>query len=211
MLLPVIPQPRYAVLSSLKALVTILDAAKLHNTQNLQQDLDKARDHIKNAVTAWLPTVPKDKNPAKKLAFELAGKSAVVYGGPLMSPIAYKWKISFNENAKNIAWWNEFPEFNHNEFIGWSSHPVDKPYGIVELRSNLEHERVQKRFTVAERLLSGRRPAPYVVVPEGQALLEQMLWAMVYGDFVTTYLALLNNQDPAPVDLVEKFKLELNK
>ena len=62
------------------------------------------------------------------------------------------------------------PEFNHNEFIGWSSHPVEKPFAVVEIRSNLEHPRVQKRFVVTERLLSGKRPAPIVVEPHGDTL-----------------------------------------
>jgi glucose/mannose-6-phosphate isomerase len=173
-------------------------------------ELEKASKFLTEAVKAWLPTVPTAENEAKKLANELAGKSGVVYGGPLMSPAAYKWKISFNENAKNIAWWNEFPEFNHNEFIGWSSHPVQKPYGVIELRSSLEHPRVQKRFEVSERLLSGKRPAPHVVNVQGESLLQQLVWAITFGDFVTIYLALLNNLNPAPVELVEKLKKELN-
>ncbi|OGL40454.1 hypothetical protein A3J32_01600 [Candidatus Saccharibacteria bacterium RIFCSPLOWO2_02_FULL_46_7] len=95
--------------------------------------------------------------------------------------------------------------------IGWSSHPIQKPYAVVDLRSNLEHPRVQKRFEVTENLLSGRRPAPNIVQIEGETLLEQLLWTIAFGDFVSIYLALLNNINPAPVELVEKFKLELNK
>jgi hypothetical protein len=41
-------------------------------------------------------------------------------------------------------------------------------------------------------------------------LLQQLVWAITYGDFVTIYLALLNNLNPAPVILVEKLKTELN-
>ena len=95
--------------------------------------------------------------------------------------------------------------------IGWSSHPIEKPYGIVDLRSNLEHPRVQKRFEVTEKLLSGRRPAPNVVQVKGETILEQLLWAVAFGDFVSIYLALLNNVNQAPVELVEKFKIELDK
>ncbi|HLG90630.1 MAG TPA: SIS domain-containing protein, partial [Candidatus Saccharimonadales bacterium] len=157
------------------------------------------------------PTVPTSQNPAKKLALELAGKSPVIYAGPLLAPAAYKWKINFNENAKNLAWWNELPEFDHNELIGWSSHPSQKPYEIIELRSKLEHPRVQKRFQAGEKLLSGLRPAPNVVEVQGETLLEQLLWAVNFGDFVSIYLALLNNINPTPVDLVEKFKKSLNE
>jgi glucose/mannose-6-phosphate isomerase len=208
--LPKAEQPRYAVFYNLVALLTTLEAAGLLLESDISGQLEKASKFLTEAVKAWLPTVPTAENEAKKLANELAGKSGVVYGGPLMSPAAYKWKISFNENAKNIAWWNEFPEFNHNEFIGWSSHPVQKPYGVIELRSNLEHPRIQKRFEVSERLLSGKRPAPHVVNVQGESLLQQLVWAITFGDFVTIYLALLNNLNPAPVELVEKLKKELN-
>lgn len=206
---PKAEQPRYAVFYNLVALLTLLQSAGLLGNEDISSQLTRAANFLKAEVQKWLPTVPAEQNPAKKLAMELAGKSPVIYGGPLMSPVAYKWKISFNENAKNVAWWNEIPEFNHNEFIGWSSHPVDKPYGIIDLRSNLEHPRVQKRFEVSERLLSGLRPAPHVVEVQGQTLAEQIAWAVAYGDFVTIYLALLNNVNPAPVELVEKFKTEL--
>jgi glucose/mannose-6-phosphate isomerase len=208
--LPKAEQPRYAVFYNLVALLTTLEAAGLLGESDISAELENASKFLTEAVKAWLPTVPTAENEAKKLANDLAGKSGVVYGGPLMSPAAYKWKISFNENAKNIAWWNEFPEFNHNEFIGWSSHPVQKPYGVIELRSSLEHPRVQKRFEVSERLLSGKRPAPHVVNVQGESLLQQLVWAITFGDFVTIYLALLNNLNPAPVELVEKLKKELN-
>jgi glucose/mannose-6-phosphate isomerase len=208
--LPKAEQPRYAVFYNLVALLTTLEAAGLLGESDISAELENASKFLTEAVKAWLPTVPTAENEAKKLANDLAGKSGVVYGGPLMSPAAYKWKISFNENAKNIAWWNEFPEFNHNEFIGWSSHPVQKPYSVIELRSSLEHPRVQKRFEVSERLLSGKRPAPHVVNVQGESLLQQLVWAITFGDFVTIYLALLNNLNPAPVELVEKLKKELN-
>jgi glucose/mannose-6-phosphate isomerase len=207
--IPKAEQPRYAVFYNLVALLTLLQSAGLVDNIDISSQLTRAANFLKQEVQKWVPTVPTENNAAKKLAMELAGKSPVIYGGPLMAPVAYKWKISFNENAKNIAWWNELPEFNHNEFIGWSSHPVDKPYGVIDLRSKLEHPRVQKRFEVSERLLSGMRPAPHIVEVQGDTLIEQIVWAVTYGDFVTIYLALLNNINPAPVELVEKFKTEL--
>lgn len=208
-LLPKAAQPRYAVFYNLRALVQILEAAGMVNEAEASSQMKQTAGFLQQAVQNWLPTVPGAQNPAKHLAMELAGKSGVVYGGPLMAPAAYKWKISFNENAKNVAWWGQYPEFNHNEFIGWSSHPVDKPYAVVDLLSTFEHPRVQKRFELSDKLLSGRRPAAHVVQAQGETLLEQLLWTTNFGDFVTIYLALLNGVNPAPVDLVEKFKKEL--
>jgi len=208
-LLPKAEQPRYAVFFNLKALLILLESAGLINHDPIAQ-LEGSADFLKAAVEPWLPTVPTDINPAKKIALEVIGKSAVIYAGPKLAPAAYKWKISFNENAKQVAWWNQYSEFNHNEFMGWTKQPVDKPYAVIDLRSNLEHPRIQKRFEVTERLLSGLRPAPIVVNIQGQNLLEHLLWAIALGDFVTLYTALLNGLNPAPVDLIEKFKKSLD-
>jgi glucose/mannose-6-phosphate isomerase len=209
--LPDVAQPRYSVLANYKAVLTVLAAAGVVKGEEVFATINQAADFLEKSVQAWVPTVPTKDNPAKQLAQELLGKSVVIYGGPLTYAAAYKWKISFNENAKQVAWVNQLPEFNHNEFIGWSEQPVNKPYAVVDLRSNLEHERVQKRFEVTERLLSGLRPEPHVVRPEGQTSLEQLVWAVAYGDFVSLYLALLNGLNPAPVDLVERLKKALDE
>ncbi len=211
MLIPKVEQPRFSALYMLKALAVVLETVGLLNEEQASIAIHQAGDFLKQKVTGWTATVPAKDNPAKKLAEELAGKSVVVYAGPLLAPAAYKWKINFNENAKNVAWWNQLPEFNHNEMIGWTNQPIEKPYAIVDLRSNLEHPRIQKRFEITEKLLSGRRPAPNIVQVQGQTILEQLIWTVAYGDFVSIYLALLNNVNPSPVELVEKFKTELDK
>ena len=210
-LLPKTSQPRFGVLYSLKAYITILEKAGLVAAAAAESELHQSSIFLRQSITSWLPTVPTKDNIAKLLALELMGKSPVIYAGPKLFPAAYKWKISFNENAKNVAWCNQLPEFNHNEFLGWTSHPVEKLYGVIDLRSNLEHKRVQKRFEVSERLLSGKRPATHVVQVKGDTVLQELLWAVALGDFVSLYLALLNGINPTPVDLIEKFKLSLNK
>ena len=208
--LPTVNQPRYAVLYNLRALLQILIYARVLDGSVLAE-LERAAAYLNDAVSSWRPEVPTAQNQAKQIALELVGKSIVVYAGPKMYPAAYKWKISFNENAKHVAWVNQFPEFNHNEFIGWSKQPQDKPYAVIDLRSSLENERVQKRFVVTERLLSGMRPSPIVVTPQGDALLEQLVWTVALGDYVSLYLALLNGLNPTPVELVERFKQEMTK
>jgi glucose/mannose-6-phosphate isomerase len=208
-LLPGGLQPRHATLASLKALATILDGFRV--TKSSADELTAVSEFLKAASASWLPTVPASQNQAKKIAQELMGKSAVIYSGPKLFPAAYKWKININENAKQVAWCNQLPEFNHNEMMGWTEQPVQKPYGVIEIRSNLEDPRIQKRFEITEKVLSGKRPSPLIIQPEGQSLLEQLLWAITLGDFVSLYLALLNNLNPTPVELIEKFKKALEQ
>ena len=201
-------QPRFTFGYQYAALTQLLERVGL--VKGLSPVVAEGSELVKKAISGWLPTVPQKENLAKTVALEIAGKSAVIYSGPKMFPACYKWKISLNETAKNIAWCNQYSEFNHNEFMGWSSHPEHKPYAVVDLRSKHEHPQIQKRFEVSERLLSGRRPAPIVIdIPKGQHELHDMMWTIALGDFVSVYLALANGVNPTPVDLIEKLKSEL--
>lgn len=200
-------QPRMTFGYQLRALCEIFEQARL--CSGTVDQLNQTSTWLKNEIVTWIPTNSVKSNQAKQLALECIGKSPVIYAGPKLFPAAYKWKISFNENAKNVAWYGEFPEFNHNEFLGWSSHPIKKPYTVIDLRSNLEHPQIQKRFEVTEKLLSGKRPAPLVIQVRGETLAQQLLWTIALGDFVSIYTALLNGLNPTPVELVEKFKREI--
>lgn len=200
-------QPRMATFYFVAAFVAIVK--NLGVTNGDVNELAAVGEWLKGEMEQWKAEAPLANNVAKQLATQLVGKTVIMYAGPKLYPAANKWKICFNENAKNTAWVNQYPEFNHNEFIGWSSHPVEKPFAVVEIRSSLEHERVQKRFEVSERLLSGMRPAPIVITPKGETVLEQLAWSFALGDFTSIYLAILNGVNPTPVDLVEKLKKEL--
>ena len=207
-LLPVGFQPRMAVIYNLVALITLLTHFKVVSS-TLLDEVRSTGDFVKEASDAWTKEVTVDKNYAKQLALLAVGKTPVFYGGELTAPVAYKWKISWNENAKNVAFWNEYPEFNHNEFMGWASHPIEKPFAVFDLVSNFEHSQVLKRFEVSDKLLSGRRPKANVIALGGDTLLKQLLWGSILADFTSIYVAVLNGVDPTPVELIEKLKAEL--
>lgn len=206
--IPPCPQPRAGVFYMYRALVEIFVAAKLVPHTAIA-DLEKLVAPLQAVTKKWTADVPEKDNDAKQLAQKMAGKTVLIYGGTLMFPAAYKWKIDVNENAKNTAWATPLPEFDHNEITGWSSHPVQKPFAVIELLSSFEHPRTQKRFEVGARLLSGLRPAAEQITAKGDSPLEHMLYHVLLGDMAATYLGLLNNVNPTPVDLVEKFKKEL--
>jgi glucose/mannose-6-phosphate isomerase len=205
--LPAGLQPRMAVIYNLRALLALFENFGI--VHGKLQEIEVLSQWLGEESAAWGPTVPSEQNYAKQLAKEAVGKTPVFYGGALTAPVAYKWKISFNENAKNIAFWNEYPEFNHNEFLGWTSHPVEKPFAVFDLISSFEHPQILKRFEISDRLLSGLRPKATVVNLVGDSLIAQLLWASILADYVSIYVAILNGVDPTPVELIEKFKKEL--
>lgn len=207
-MVPKAVQPRMAVLYAYRALVEVLIAHGLAEA-NATGMLESIVPKLEAAIVGWTKEVPTADNAAKQLALQLVGKTPIIYSSRLMEPAAYKWKISVNENGKNTAWMGTLPEFNHNEFMGWTSHPVEKPFAVIDLLSSFDHPRIQKRFEVSDRLLSGMRPKSIDVTAQGDSPLEQLFYLVLFGDFVTIYLGLLNGVDPSPVALVEKLKLEL--
>lgn len=201
-------QPRMAMLYNLRAVLALFESFGIINGI-LNQQVAELSGWLEEESSKWLPEVPVEQNYAKQLAHEAVGKTPVFYGGALTAPLAYKWKISWNETAKNVAFWNEYPEFNHNEFMGWTSHPVEKPFVVFDLLSSYERPRVLQRFELSDKLLSGKRPAAKSIQLQGDSLLAQLIWGAILADFASTYTAILNNVDPTPVALIEKLKQEL--
>ncbi|MFZ1301934.1 MAG: bifunctional phosphoglucose/phosphomannose isomerase [Candidatus Microsaccharimonas sp.] len=207
-ILPTGVQPRMAMLYNLRGLITLLETFGVIDG-SLNKEVESLSGWLEEESAKWAPEVPATENYAKQLAHEAVGKTPIFYGGALTAPLAYKWKISFNETAKNVAFWNEYSEFNHNEFMGWASHPVEKPFVVFDILSSFERPRILQRFELTDKLLSGKRPAAKIIQLKGDTLLAQFLWGAILADFASTYAAILNGVDPTPVVLIEKLKEEL--
>lgn len=202
-------QPRMATIQMVKGLLKILQNFSVID-DTVCRDITEAADWLHLQTETWEKETETTHNYAKQLALLAVGKTGIFYGSPRIAPLAYKWKISWNENAKNVAFCNLLPEMNHNEFIGWSSHPVEKPFAVFDVVSDLEDERVTRRFALTDRLLSGMRPKANTIHLAGDSLVQQMLWGLALAEFTSIYLGILNGVNPTPVELVEKFKAELN-
>lgn len=206
--LPTGYQPRMVAWYGLRALAELMEG--LGFAAGAVAELEEAARFLAQLSNEWGLEVLTGENRAKQIAEECAGKAVWIYSGPALNSAARKWKIDINENAKHVASWNELPEFNHNEFLGWTEHPRQKPFTVIQLQSALDGERVQKRFEVTNRLLSGRMPAPVVVESRGDSHIQHLLWACLLGDYVSLYLAVLNNVNPGRVEAIEQLKRELD-
>lgn len=202
-------QPRMAMIMNLRAMLLMLGSFGF-NTHDLCEEMAESREWLRTETESWSRESSTDSNYAKQLALLSVGKTPVFYGGPLTAAIAYKWKISWNENAKNLSFCNQYPEFSHNEFIGWSSHPVEKPFVVFDIISDHESIRIIERMELSDRLLSGMRPKAHQIRLQGATLMQQLLWGSVLADYVSIYVALLNGVNPEPVELIEKFKQQLS-
>ncbi len=114
-------QPRAAVGSLSMPLLATLEAAGLCHEH--ASDVAAAAAQLEADDAMLRPECPDDENPAKSLARRLENRLAVVYGAGPTGPVARRWKGQINENAKAPAFFNELPELDHNELMGWTSLP----------------------------------------------------------------------------------------
>lgn len=200
--------PRMFLATNLRAFLEIFTAYGIVD-ETILRELETVANNLAEVAKMWGVEVPFKANTAKQLAWHCAGKTPIFYASARFRSAAYKWKIAINESAKNTAWCGEYSEFNHNEFMGWASHPVEKPFAVFDIRSSFENTRIAKRFEISNRLLSGLRPKETEIWLEGETMLEQFLWSNIFADYTSAYLGILNGVDPAPVPLIEKLKQEL--
>lgn len=137
----------------------------------------------------------------------LVSATPIVYASDRWATVARIWKIKMNENAKTPAFWNVFPELNHNEMIGWTA-----PHGrfhVVLLRDTEDHPQVQKRFDATLTLLREKGISASLVPIEGTTLIEKCFSTLLVGDWASYQLALVLGVDPSPVPMVEDLKNRL--
>jgi glucose/mannose-6-phosphate isomerase len=176
-----------------------------------EQDFAKAFDLLEKLCEEW--TIEGTNPIAKDMAKDLHGNLGIIYGlGPWQAIIANRWKGQINENSKNHIFVNQFPELNHNEILAWvkaGEQGVGKYLGII-LEDGTESAKMKKRAEVTEGLVKDLCSFQHVAAV-GETLLEKLLSLTYLGDFVSLYLAALNQVDPENIDSINILKTELGK
>jgi len=207
---PTIPMPRLALGALVAPLFVVLFRMGMlpeaHATLlRAQQQLARRRDQCK-------PAADVDRNPAREFARRIGRTIPIIYGnGGLGGVAALRWKQSVNENAKAPAYWNEYPELDHNEVCGWGQHGdvTRQVFTLVELRHGLEDARLERRAIATRALIEEALCQVLTVEAEGEGRLAQLLDLTYVGDWTSYYLALDNDVDPGPIDAITQLKAML--
>jgi glucose/mannose-6-phosphate isomerase len=200
--------PRAALPHSLIPLVGIF--RKLGLLGEELADLQEAVDVLKKLSADLIETRPLASNPAKQLAAKLQGRIAVIYGAEILSEVAKRWKGEFNENSKAWAFFECFPELNHNAVVGYES-PIEAKERIfvLMLRSSSLHSRILLRYDVTAKLLAKAGIAYEFAEARGKSPLAQVLSSVHLGDYASFYLSMLNEVDPTSTDAITFVKRSL--
>jgi glucose/mannose-6-phosphate isomerase len=171
--------------------------------------LDQARGQLASRREKCLPSVAAPSNPAREIARKIGTTIPIFYGGGALGAVAaQRWKCDVNENAKAPAFWNAYPEIDHNEICGWGQHGdvTRQVFTLVELRHGFEHEQLDKRFALTRTLIEEALAQVLEVRAEGEGRLAQLLDLMYVGDWASCYLAVDHDVDPGPIDTIFQLK-----
>jgi glucose/mannose-6-phosphate isomerase len=82
-------------------------------------------------------------------------------------------------------------------------------YHILIFKDNDEHERNLKRIEITSKIWQKKGILVSILEMEGKNVLEKMFYSIIFGDWISYYLALEYGQDPTPVEMVEDLKRKL--
>jgi glucose/mannose-6-phosphate isomerase len=197
--------PRAAFPHSFIPLVGIFQ--KLNLLKDKSTDLQEALQILNKLSKDLVETTPHASNPAKQLATKLRGYLVIIYGAEILSEIAQRWKAQLNENSKTWAAFELFPELNHNAVVGYEfPSQVKERIFVVLLHSASFHPQSQLRYEATAKLLAKAGISHEFVEATGATTLAQVLSLVLFGDYVSLYLAILNRIDPTPVDSIDFVK-----
>lgn len=150
-------------------------------------------------------------NDALDLAKALVESLPVVYSAAgMMEAVNLRWRGQFEENAKALAAGNVFPEMNHNEIMGWDEPAeIHSRIGVIVLRDEADHPRIQRRMDVTRGLLEERAGSWHEVQSQGTHRITRLLSLVLLGDWTSFYLAMLRDVDPTPIGFIDKLKSAL--
>lgn len=180
----------------------------------LIKDKSCQRNHIietlKNLVNHLQPESEVKNNPAKQIAQQLLGKLIVVYGSGMFRSVARRWKTQFNENSKVWAFFEEISEIHHNAVVGYELPAEIKALAkVVLLKPDGLEKRMALRYDITRELLDNELIPYRLIEAQPDVPLSQILTTILLGDYVSYYLAILENVDPSPVHLMDFVKSRL--
>ncbi len=209
--LPVGYPPRTALGYSFVPLLFLM--AKLGFINDVSEEISTLITGLKNYRELYAAEVESDNNRAKAIAEKIYGKIPIIYSGPeLTDTVGTRWKGQICENAKCLAYNNQFAEFNHNELVGWN---IIKSYKdkliVIFLRSSDDHIQISERMSIVKNIISKQNVEVVEVSAQGENSLLRIFSLIQIGDFISYYLAIINKIDPTPVKVIDFLKSELEK
>ncbi len=177
-----------------------------------EEEMEKALQALREAGSNHHPEVPAATNPARSIAARIGDAIPLIFADASLGSAAVRWQNQCNENSKRWAFCATLPEALHNivEGITPQASPGQPSKFHAVLLEDLSRDGIDRA-----RMLELQRSLTEAGVPStrlsfsGESDLSILLQACLVGDWVSYYLALEAEVDPAPVPAISQLKARL--
>lgn len=138
----------------------------------------------------------------------LLHKIPIVFTAEHLSGNGQILRNQFNETSKAFSSYYLLPDLNHHLMEGLQF-PKDAPLHFIILGSHNFSEKIRKRIELTIDVIKQNSHEVYEFKTSGQTIYDDFLEVLIYGSYLTLYLALSYKQNPATNPWVDYFKKKL--
>lgn len=198
-------QPRSAVGYSFGFLLALM--SRLNFIPDQTKNVQSAVIAMEKMISSFDINIPVKHNLAKRMAGQMLDRWVTIVGADHLVPIARRIKCQINELSKAWAQFESLPEMDHNTLAGiYSARDVLSKTMVLFLSASFMHPRNHLRVNLTRMELLREGMNTDVVEFKEESKLAEMWSSVVFGDFLSYYLAMAYHVDPTPIDAIQNLK-----
>lgn len=182
----------------------------LMGLMNKLQIITVADEEIAEAITRLKDKQPELKARAVEDYTLFIDKIPVIFAAEHLSGNAQILRNQFNETSKSFSNYYLIPDLNHHLMEGLQFPQPSNLQCIAFMTENYT-EKIQRRMQLTIDVVEQNQQAITTFQTEGQTLYDDFFEVLLYGSYLTLFLAFHYDQNPAVNPWVDWFKSELKK
>ena len=157
------------------------------------------------------PDIKTYKNPAKITAINLFKNIPVIYGSNRVTEaVSFRMKSQICINSNNLAHYNTLPEINHSEISAWEMRPdLREKFFVLFITDGDLNKKSKTEVEIIKGLFMEKGINFEELILEGSNDAAKSFKGVFLADWISIYLAVLNNVDPVASKLVDSVKTRL--
>ncbi len=164
-------------------------------------NLDFSKD-----IEELLELVPKiDLSKMDEIAEAAQDTMPVICGDSNFFGVLRRIKSQLNENSKMTARFEELPELNHNEIVGYEVFKVPNT-SMIFVRDTNEPPEMKRRIELTKEIIDGKVDGFHDIWSYGNSKLCKAMSLVYQGDYLSFKLAELRNVDWKTMTTIDRIK-----
>ena len=163
---------------------------------------------LTNSLKDYRDSLEKEGNDAERIARQFIDHIPVICSYSRIQSVVFRWKTQFNENSKYVAFCGTLSDFAYSDMKGWINgrRPNYKLTLIADDDNSLTNDVYLSKMIG---YLNDHDVKYGCITLGGRNEVENMFRALMLGDYVSMYMAEIQDIDPSSVPPITLLKTKL--